>query len=98
MPRSKDAFDRAVEREQVLQKRAGLFDSTVRLTKFFERVVYAAILLWACVLAANWIWLSRPRWLVVVHTIVFAVGAGWVLSMTAFITFVRRRRPDWFAD
>jgi hypothetical protein len=73
-----------------------LFDSPFRLIRLFERFVYAVVLVWAALVAANWIWMPRPRWFAILDTAVFVVGAGWVLLATFFITFVRRRRPDWF--
>lgn len=53
---------------------------------------------WAAVLTAHWVLFSEPRWLVILHTVVFALMVGyWCVTMT-FITQMKKRSPDWFGD
>jgi len=98
VPASDDAFDRAVQREQVLRDRAELFDSPVRFIRLVQRFEAALLLVWGLVLALHWVFWSNPRWLVTLHTIVFALAAVYALASTAFLAFVRRRRPDFFDE
>ena len=98
MPPGNDAFERAVEREQVLRDRAALFDSPVRLIRLVQRFEAAMLLGWGLILAAHWVFWSNPRWLVIAHTIVYALAVGYTIASTAFLAFVRCRRPDFFGE
>lgn len=93
-----DAFDRVVQREEVLRERAALFDSPARLIKLYWRFMAALGCAWALFLVAHWTWLADPRLLAVLHTIVFVLVSGYVLAGVVVMTFVRRRRPDFFED
>lgn len=95
---SNDAFDRAVEREKVLTARAGVFYSPSAQMKLVQRFFAAIFLGWAAVVAAHWIWLSDPRWLVVLHTVVFAVSTLYATAASIFVSMMRRRQAAYLGD
>lgn len=98
MSKSADPFERAVAREEKLRQRAAKFDSRAGLMRLVVAWFAAMIVGWLVVLAAHWIFLSDPRWLAVLHSIVFILVAGYWASAALFVTVFRRRRPDLFGD
>ena len=102
MTRNADPFDRAVAREERLRKRAGLFETRKGVMRLAATMGAALGAGWALVLAGHWLVFPEPRWLAVLHTVVFALMCGYfvfgfVLSST-FMRFVERSRPDLFDD
>jgi hypothetical protein len=93
-----DPFDRVVERESALRRKASSFDSPlgmIRLAAWFYAVLGA---MWAAVLALHWIFLAEPRWLAVAHTIVFGLTVVYFTVAMTFLQTIRRRRPEFFDD
>lgn len=91
-----DPFERAVAREQKLRRRAESMDSRSGILRFVL-VWFAAIIVgWAVLLGGHWILFPAPRWLVILHTVAFALVVGYWCTTAAFVTAMRRRRPDWF--
>ena len=95
---NKDAFERAVEREGVLRQRSANFYSSIQSMKIVRRFFGAMLLAWGLLVAVHWLWLSDPRWLVVLHTIFFAITAGWMLAAMAFTVLMGRRRANYLRD
>lgn len=97
-PRSADPFERAVAREERLRERASVFDSPRRMMRLVFAWYGVLGAGWALLLAGHWALFADPRWLAVLHTVVFALVAGCALATAAFMTFLRRRAPHLFDD
>jgi hypothetical protein len=98
MAKATDPFERAVDREKRLRERAATFESPAAVLGLAIWWFAALGLGWTAILTAHWLLFAEPRWLVILHTVVFALMVGyWCITMT-FITKVKKRRPDWFAD
>lgn len=91
-----DPFDRAVRREETLRKRASALDTMPGFMRLAMWWYFGLGLAWAAVVAAHWLALPDPRWLAVLHTMVFTLAVVYALFSAAFIRSVQRRRPDWF--
>ena len=96
MANATDPFERAVQREEKLRARAAVFDSPSALFGFAVWWFAALGVGWAVILGAHWLFLEEPRWLVALHTIVFALAVGYGCVTALFFNVVRKRRPDWF--
>lgn len=95
---SNDAFDRAVERESVLRQRSANFYSSIQSMKLVRRFFGVMLLGWAVLVTVHWLWLSDPRWLVVLHTIVFVLTASWMIAAMLFTVLMSRRRARYLLD
>lgn len=96
MSREADPFERAVSRAEKMRQRAASFESRsgiMRLAMYWLGVLGAG---WAILLAVHWLVFPDPLWLVVSHTIIFALVVGYYLVGLAFIGSMKRRRPDLF--
>lgn len=98
MAKTDDPFERAVAREEQLRRRGAAFDSPSGFFDLAMRWLAVVGAGWALLLTLHWLVLRDPRWLVVAHTVVFALVVGYWSITLSFITFVRRRRPDLFRD
>ena len=98
MSQAADPFERAVEREENLRQRAARFDSPAGVISLAVRWFLALGAGWAAILAGHWTLLGEPRWLVVLHTVVFALAVGYLLITYAAFVIMRKRRPDWFGE
>ena len=96
MPHTTDPFERAVEREHRLRDRAAALESPHAILGLAFRWFAALGLGWAAVLTAHWLLFAEPRWLVILHTVAFALMAGYWGITLVFITQMKKRRPDWF--
>ena len=92
MAANADPFDRAVEREQKLRERGAIFYSPRRQMTLIIRVFAVLAVGWAMLLTVHWVVLSDPRWLVVLHTMVFALTVGMWIAASTFVTWMERRR------
>ena len=93
-----DPFERAVSRAEKMRQRAAAFETRSGLMRLAIYCVGALGAGWAILLAAHWIVFPDPRWLTVLHSVVFALVAGYYLVVLAFIGSVRRHRPELFGD
>jgi hypothetical protein len=93
-----DPFDRAVEREHRLRERGAIFYSPRKQMTVIIRVFAALAVGWAALLTVHWLLLSDPRWLVVLHTMVFALTVGMWIAASAFVTWMERRRVSLLED
>ena len=93
-----DPFERAVQRESRLRKRAAAWETRDGIMTIIP--VFFGILgvLWAMVLTAHWVVFADPRWLAVLHTIVFALATIYWTMAYVFVRFMAKRRPDVFGD
>lgn len=98
MARSDDPFERAVAREHRMRERASAFSSRSGVVKMAVVWLGALGVGWALLLIGHWVLLPDPRWLVVVHTVGFALTAGYWLVSLAFLGSMKRARPDVFED
>ena len=93
-----DPFERAVRREETMRTRAAAVMSRagmMRLVMIYYGALGAG---WALVLAGHWILFREPRWLVVLHTVVFALVVVLALGAMAFTRTVLWRRGEWFDE
>lgn len=98
MSNAADPFDRAVKREQRIRERAAVLDSPSGFLSLAFRWFALMGVGWAAILAMHWALFGDPRWLAVLHTVVFAVMVGYWCIAAAFIAQMKKRRPDWFGD
>jgi hypothetical protein len=78
----------------MLSERAKRFYSPDAQMKMIQRIFAGIYLAWGALLAGHWIWLSDPRWLVVLHTVIFAVCALFSMSASVFVSVMRRRQAS----
>ncbi len=93
-----DPFERAVRREETMRSRAAAVvtrDGMMRLVIMYYLALAAG---WALVVAGHWMLLREPRWLVVLHTVVFSVVVVLALCAAGFARTVMWRRGDWFDE
>ena len=91
-----DPFERAVVRESLLRRRAEQLGSAGGLMRMTLWIYGALTLGWAIVLAGHWLLFADPRWLVVLHTVTYAVAVGyWLFNMVLF-AWIRRQQPEHF--
>jgi hypothetical protein len=93
-----DPFDRAVERERRLRERGAMFSSPRRQMRMIIRIFAGLAVGWAALLTVHWMVLSDPRWLVVLHTMVFAITVGMWIAASTFVTWMQRRRGELLDD
>ena len=93
-----DPFERALAREEAYRarrSRSGLAGFPVEIFNTFRWVALGALLAWAGLLTAHWRLLGDPRWLAVLHTMVFGVGCIYLGAMLVLFT-VMRKKPQAF--
>jgi len=91
-----EAFERAVEHESRLRRRAEAYDSATGAMRMTVQIYGALAVAWAFVLAAHWLFFADPRWLVLLHSLVFCGAVGfWAFSLATW-AWMRRQRPDLF--
>lgn len=97
-PAGDDPFARAVAREQAYRERRSR-DSIVGfpavIFKTFRLVALGAIAAWAGLLVVHWRVLGEPRWLAVMHTMVFGIGCIYLAAVFVMFT-VMRKKPEVF--
>lgn len=93
-----DPFTRAVAREQAYRERrsrSSIVGFPTAIFKTFRLVALGAIVAWAGLLAVHWRLLGEPRWLAVMHTMVFGIGCIYLAAVFVMFT-VMRRKPEAF--
>jgi len=91
-----DPFERAVRREGMLRRTGRIQRDAMRLAKLWFAVLFAA---WAAILAGHWLVFPEPRWLLVLHTVVFALICTMALVAGVAQTHLARRlNGDLFPD
>ena len=98
MSRPTDPFDRAVQAEERMRAKAAVLDSPTGMLGLVFRWFAMLGAAWAAIVVTHWVVFPEPRWLAVLHTVVFVVMAGYWTITAAFITQLRKRRPDFFED
>ena len=93
-----DPFERALAREEAYRQRRSRrdmfgFPSTVFRT--FKWLAFGFAAAWGGLLALHWFLLGDPRWLAVLHTMVYGVMLIYFATMAAAFT-VMRRKPEAF--
>lgn len=69
-----DPFERAVRREGVIRQRMrGPTRDRADAMRFVAVWMLALATTWAAILAGHWLLFPEPRWLIVLHTVVFAL-------------------------
>ena len=91
-----DAFERLAKREDRLRrKRIDLSDPNA-MVSFAYRWFAGLGMAWALLLAVHWIAFSAPRWLVLLHTLAFALTVGYWAFGALYLRAMRRRMPEVF--
>ena len=93
-----DPFERAMAREEAYRaqrSRASLGGFPLGIFKVFRLVALGALIAWAGLLTAHWRFLGEPRWLAILHTMVFGIACIYLAAMTVLFT-VMRKRPETF--
>lgn len=98
MTRQSDPFERAVSRAEKMRRRAAAFETRSGMMRMAIYCVGALGIGWAILLAAHWIVFPEPRWLTVLHSVVFSLVAGYHLVVLAFVGSLKRNRPELFGD
>ena len=93
-----DPFTRAVAREQAYRERRSrgdLIGFPTAIFRTFKWLAFGFVAAWGALLALHWAVFSDPRWLAVLHTMVYGVGLIYFATMLiAFI--VMRKKPAAF--
>lgn len=98
MASSDDPFERAVERESRLRRRAAAFETTHGLVRMTTTIYGTLAAGWAIVLAGHWLLLDDPRWLAVLHTAAYAIVVGYWAFTIVTMSWMRRQHPEVFGD
>lgn len=97
-PSGDDPFQRALAREEAYRQkrsRRDVFGFPAQLFRTFKWLGLGALLAWAGLLAIHWLLLREPRWLAVLHTMVYGLALIYVgTALTAFS--IMRRNPAAF--
>lgn len=97
-PTANDPFERALAREEGYRRRrsrASLLGFPSEIFNTFRWVALGAVLAWGGLLAVHWRFLGDPRWLAVLHTMVYGLGCIYVAAILALF-IVMRRKPAAF--
>ncbi|HUR50097.1 MAG TPA: hypothetical protein VMY88_11305 [Acidimicrobiales bacterium] len=89
-----DPFERALAREEAYRARRSRgellgFPSTIFRTFRWLAVGFAAA--WGGLLALHWSVFADPRWLVVLHTMVYGVGLIYFTTMLVAFTVMQKK-------
>lgn len=98
MTRQRDPFERAVVQAERMHRRAARFETRSGIMRVALYLFGALGVGWAVLLAMHWIVFPQPRWLVVLHTMAFALVVGYYLIAIGFFSLMKRRRPDLFDE
>lgn len=98
MTRPTDPFERAVSRAEKMRQRAASLETRSGIMRLAMYWLGALGIGWAILLALHWIVFPEPGWLAVLHSLVFALVAGYFLVALAFIGSMKRGRPDLFEE
>ena len=96
MRKRTDPFERAVARAEKLGRRAAAFQTRAGIMRFAMFCMGALGVGWFLILAVHWTVFPEPRWLVIAHSLGFALVVGYYLILLAFLGLMKRRRPDIF--
>ena len=97
-PTGGDPFERALAREEAYRERrsrSDMFGFPTEIFRTFKWLGAGAIAAWAGLLSAHWLFLRDPRWLAILHTMVFGVGLIYVGTLLVAFT-IMRRKPEAF--
>lgn len=85
-----DPFERAMAREQAYRERRGrnqfLFPPPI-----LRWIPIGVVAAWGVLLAIHWMFLQDPRWLAVLHTMVYGIGVIYAGVMFAAFIYMRRK-------
>ena len=93
-----DPFERALAREEAYRQRRSrtdVFGFPSTLIQTFKWLAVGFALAWGGLLAVHWTVFSDPRWLAVLHTMVYGVMLIYFATM-AIAFAVMRRKPEAF--
>lgn len=97
-PGKGDPFERALAREEAYRarrSRGDLFGFPTTIFRTFRWLALGFAAAWGGLLALHWSVFGDPRWLAVLHTMVY--GIGLIYFATMFIAFtVMKRKPAAF--
>ena len=87
-----DPFERALAREEAYRarrSRSDLFPSEI--FKTFKWLAFGFAAAWGGLLALHWSVFADPRWLAVLHTMIFGVGLIYFVTMLIAFTVMRKK-------
>ena len=93
-----DPFERALAREEAYRhrrSRTDVFGSSSVIFRTFKWLGVGFAAAWGVLLALHWAFLGEPRWLAVLHTMVYGVMLIYFATMAIAFT-VMRRKPQAF--
>lgn len=90
---SADPFERAVMRESRMRGWAEMMSTREGCVQYLTKWLLALGLGWSVLLAGHWLLLADPRWLVVAHTVGFALTASYSLACLVFLKKTLKRMP-----
>lgn len=95
-PDNGDPFERALAREEGYRQRRSrdMFLPTT-VFRMFKWLAFGFAAAWGGLLAIHWTLFSDPRWLAVMHTMVYGIMLLYFATMAVAFT-VMRRKPEAF--
>lgn len=93
-----DPFERALAREEAYRQRRSrtdLFEFPTTIFKTFKWLAVGFAAAWGGLLALHWSVLGEPRWLAVLHTMIYGVALIYFATMAIAFT-VMRKKPEAF--
>lgn len=89
-----DPFNRALAREQAYRERrsrSDVFGFPTEVFTTFRWVAVGFVLAWGGLLAVHWSVLGDPRWLAVLHTMVYGVGCLYFAAIAILFTVMKEK-------
>ncbi|MBW3536732.1 MAG: hypothetical protein KY395_03055 [Actinobacteria bacterium] len=89
-----DPFNRALAREQAYRERrsrSDMFGFPSALFGTFRWVAIGFVVAWGGLLAVHWSLLGDPRWLAVLHTMVYGVICLYFAAIAIMFTVIRKK-------
>ena len=85
-----DPFERALARERAYLERRSRSE-VLAFPGIIRWIALAFLLAWGGLLALHWTVFGDPRWLAVLHTMVYGVMCLYVIAAILFVTFIGKK-------
>lgn len=93
-PGGDDPFERALAREEAYRarrSRSDLFGFPTAIFRTFKWLAFGFAAAWGALLATHWLVFADPRWLAVLHTMVYGVGLIYFATMLIAFTVMQKK-------